>query len=116
MLFYHGEGFLGSAEPLIRVFNTWSWILAISGYASAYLNRNNKTLEYANQAVYPFYILHQTITIIIGFYLMNVDLGLIPKGTVMVLVTFAGSLVIYELFIRRIRWLRPLFGLKADIQ
>jgi hypothetical protein len=115
MIFDHSDGFFKNAGPLLRVFNTWSWILAITGYGSAYLNRNNKTLEYANQAVYPFYILHQTITIIIGYYLMNVNWGLFPKGMLMVLVTFGASFLIYEFLIRRIGWMRPLFGLKRAI-
>jgi len=99
-------------EALVAVFNCWSWILALFGYASAYLNRPSRALAYANEAVYPFYILHQTITVVLGYYLMNAPLGFWPKAALMVLGTFGLSWLFYELLIRRWRWVRPLFGLK----
>lgn len=99
-------------EALIKVVNFWAWILAIFGYASAYLNRSSPTLAYANEAVYPFYILHQTITIALGFYLMDLDWGFWPKFLIMVVGTFGISWLIYEVGIRRWTWIRPLFGLK----
>lgn len=38
--------------------NYWSWILTIFGFSAKYLNQTNSKLRYANEAVYPFYILH----------------------------------------------------------
>jgi hypothetical protein len=100
-------------EALFKVFNLWAWILTLFGYAAAYLNRQSAALSYANEAVYPFYILHQTITITLGFYLMHLDWGFWPKFILMTVGTFGVAWLIYELFIRRWRWIRPLFGLKG---
>ncbi len=100
-------------EALFKVFNLWSWIVCIMGYAAAYLNRSNSVLLYANQAVYPFYILHQTIMITIGYYLIDLDWGFWPKFSLLVLGTFGGAWIIYEFGIRRWRWIRPLFGLTS---
>ncbi len=99
-------------EAFLKVFNLWSWILALFGYASKYLNRPSKTLAYANEAVYPFYILHQTITIIIGYYLMDLNWGLATKFCILAIGTFGGSWLLYEFVIRRWELIRPLFGLK----
>ncbi|EOZ92301.1 Glucans biosynthesis protein C [Indibacter alkaliphilus LW1] len=99
-------------EAGFKVFNLWAWILALFGYAAAYLNKPSKVLSYANESVYPFYILHQTITIAIGFYLMDLTWGFWSKFILMSVGTFAGSWLIYELGIRRWRLIRPLFGLK----
>lgn len=99
-------------EAIFKVVNLWAWILVLFGYAAAYLNRPNAQLSYANEAVYPFYILHQTITIAIGFYLMHLDWGFWPKFSIMVIGTFGFSWLIYEFLIRRWKWVRPLFGLK----
>src|SRR5690554_5786483 len=60
-------------EAFVKVFNLWSWILAIFGYTARYVNRNSNLLKYCNTAVYPFYILHQTITIAIGYYIIDLD-------------------------------------------
>jgi len=66
-------------EALFKVFNLWAWILTLFGYAAAYLNRQSAALSYANEAVYPFYILHQTLTITLGFYVMHLGWGFWPK-------------------------------------
>lgn len=97
---------------LVRILNLWSWILTIFGFASKYLNRPSAVLAYRNQAVYPFYILHQTITIIIGYYLMDLDMSIALKFLIMAVGTFAGTWLLYEGVIRRIAFLQPLFGLK----
>lgn len=100
-------------EALVKTFNVWSWVMALFGYASRYLNRNSRFLSYGNEAVYPFYILHQTIMIIIGFYVMELEWAFWIKASLMVIGTFLGSLILYELLIKRISFVRPLFGLKA---
>lgn len=97
------------------VFNLWSWILALFGYASKYLNKPGPVLSYTNQAVYPFYILHQTVTITIGYYLLHIEMGISIKFIIVLAGTFFISWLIYEFGIRRIRWIRPLFGLKHRI-
>ncbi len=99
-------------EALFKVANLWSWILVLFAYAAQYLNRPSKTLAYANRAVYPFYILHQTVTITIAYYLMDLDWDFFPKTTILVVGTFGISWLIYDLIILRIPLLHPLFGLK----
>jgi len=101
-----------TVESLVKVINIWSWILALFGFAARYLNRPGKTLSYANQAVYPFYILHQTVMIIAGYYLINSDWPLVLKASVLIVATFGISWLSYEFLIRRWKYIRPLFGLK----
>ena len=97
----------------VYVVNVWSWILTIFGFASKYLNKESSLVKYRNQAVYPFYILHQTITIICGYFLMDMDLHYLIKMVIMILVTFGGSWLIYSFIILKIPILRPLFGVKG---
>lgn len=100
-------------EAFVAVFNMWSWILALFGWSAAYLNQSSRVLSYANQAVYPFYILHQTITLIIGYYIMDLAWGFWPKFSIMAAGTFGFSWLLYEFGIRRWNWIRPLFGVKT---
>lgn len=95
-----------------KVFNMWSWILAIMGYAATYFNKPTKWLNYANEAVYPFYILHQTVIIVLGYYLKYNDMGFFLKFSIMSLGTFGITWLIYEFGIRRYNIIRPLFGMK----
>ncbi|MBT8254003.1 MAG: acyltransferase family protein [Flavobacteriaceae bacterium] len=98
--------------PILKVVNVWSWMLVIFGYSAKYLNKESRIIKYRNKAVYPFYILHQTITIIIGFYLMSMPIHYGLKFVVMLVGTFGFSWLIYEFIIRRWQILWPLFGLK----
>jgi len=100
-------------EAALKVLNLWSWILVLFGLASKYLNKPSGVLAYCNQAVYPFYILHQTVTVVLGYFLMNLSWGFWPKFVILILGTFGISWLLYELLIRRIALLRPLFGLKT---
>ncbi len=99
-------------EGMVKVVNLWSWILVIFGYAAKYLNHKSKTIAYCNRAVYPFYILHQTITVIIGYFIMELHWGFIAKFAIMVIGTFLASWILYHFIILKIPFLHPLFGLK----
>jgi hypothetical protein len=99
-------------EAFLKVVNLWSWILVLFGFASTHLNKKSKLLSYCNEAVYPFYILHQTVMIILAFYLINLDWSLIIKAPILIIGTFGISWIIYEFFIRRWKYVRPFFGLK----
>jgi len=107
-----GDSLIGVSRSCIAAINEWTWVLTMTGYAATYLNKPGKALKYANEAVYPFYILHQTIIIALGYYLKNVEMGLAIKFSIMALGTFGGAWLIYEFGIRRFSWIRPLFGMK----
>ncbi len=107
-----GELTLG-AYRVLRALNVWCWILAILGFGRRHLRFNHPFLAYATQAVYPWYILHQTVIVVIGFYVSDWNLGLWWKFA---FVAVSMSLVtggLYELVIRRVPVLRPLFGLRV---
>lgn len=96
----------------IKILNIWSWILTVFGFAAKYLNRESNLIKYRNKAVYPFYILHQTITIICGYYLINSSMHYSLKMLILIVVTFGGSWLIYELIILKVPMIQPLFGVK----
>jgi len=112
-LFFEDGYIIHFTEALLKVVNIWSWILVLFAFAAKYLNKPSSGLAYANRAVYPFYILHQTITVGIAYYLMNLDWGLFPKAMILIVGTFGISWLIYDLIILRIPLLHPLFGLKG---
>jgi len=98
--------------PLVKVVNMWSWILTIFAWSAKYLNRRSELVLYRNKAVYPFYILHQTIIVLIGYCLMNIQVHYCTKMFTMILATFLSCWVIYKFAILKIPILQPLFGIK----
>jgi glucans biosynthesis protein C len=101
---------------LLQSLAAWGWLLAILGFGSKYLNRNNRFLSHANEAVLPFYILHQTIIVIIGFYVIQWSTGVGTKYLVISSASFVGIMLIYELLVRHFNVLRFLFGMKLRIK
>jgi glucans biosynthesis protein C len=101
--------------PVLRAAGSWIMIMAISGYAATYLNRDSKVLRYCNQAVYPFYTLHQTITVAIAFFIMDKDWTFFPKAVILTAGTFGISWLLYEFFIRRVKLVGQLFGIKKIV-
>ncbi len=99
-------------EALLKVVNIWSWILVLFALAAQYLNHKSSLLTYCNRAVYPFYILHQTITISIAYYLIDIDWSLGLKFTILTVGTFFLSWILYHVIILQIPLLHPFFGLK----
>ncbi len=99
-------------EAFITVTTSVSWILCLFGFASKYLNQPSKILAYCNEAVYPLYILHQTITVILGYFIMNLKWVVFYKFIFLSFGTFLISWFIYEFFIRRWNLMRLFFGLQ----
>ncbi len=100
-------------RALIVYSNRWLWIIAIFGWGHRLLNRPSAWLSYATGAVYPWYILHQTITIVIGANLARYSLGPVVEPALVLGGTIAGCFVLYEFVIRRVRVLQPLFGVSV---
>lgn len=82
------------------------------GLGRSYLNFNSKLLQYASGASYPFYLLHQTILVIIGFYVVRWNVGVMEKFFIISTTTLIATIALYELLIRRNNVARFLFGLK----
>jgi hypothetical protein len=97
---------------LITYLNRWLWIITVLGWGHHLLNKPMKWLPYATEAVYPWYILHQTIILVVGYNLAQLQLGLFVESLLVLLATIGGCLVLHEFVIRRVGFLRPLFGLK----
>jgi glucan biosynthesis protein C len=96
---------------LVTYLNRWIWIVAVLGFAHHHLNRPFPWLPYANVAVYPWYVLHQTITVVAGYWLSRFALGPVAEPMLLVVATIGGCAVLHEFVIRRSRLLRPLFGM-----
>ncbi len=90
----------------------WAFLIAICGFASRHLRFTNGFLRYANEAVLPFYILHQTIILTVGFYVLRLDTSLWLEYLIIATISFVIIMALYEFLVRRVNLLRFLFGLK----
>ena len=97
---------------ILKLVYMWSCILAILGFAAKYLSKPSRYLPYLNEAVYPLYIFHQTVIIIIGYSLINWKASFFLKFPLMLILTITISFILFEFF-RRINVLRIFFGMKG---
>lgn len=101
------------AFTALRPTIAWGWVLALVGYGKHYLNRKHIVLNYLNQAVYPFYILHQTVIVLIVYYIVQVqNESILSKYIYTVGITFFVTVLTYHLLIRPYALMRFLFGMK----
>lgn len=95
--------------------NAWCWVVVALYLGLRYLSARNKRLVYGENAMMPFYLFHHPVIVIIAFFVVQWDAGILMKLPVVVLSSFVITLGIYELIIKRIRALQVFFGMKAKV-
>lgn len=97
---------------VISSLSCWACVLAILGFGRQQLNFRNASLDYANEAVLPFYVLHQSVLFVVGFYVLSWAIPDLAQWAIILAGTFVMIMLLYEFLIRRINFLRVLFGMK----
>ncbi|NOU61094.1 acyltransferase family protein [Marinifilum caeruleilacunae] len=98
---------------LTSILVAWFVGLAALGFSFKYLNFNSKFRKYANEAIYPFYLLHQPIILLIGFYMKDLEMSIALKAFYLTSLSLVASIGIYVFLIRPFNCMRIVFGLKA---
>jgi glucan biosynthesis protein C len=96
----------------INSIHIWALLLSILGFAKTHLNFSNNFLLKANQAVYPFYILHQTLIVSFGYYITQWPLPIFLKLILLIVLTFISLLLLYRYLIKPFMLTRLLYGMK----
>jgi hypothetical protein len=118
MNFYKVVSFPWSEETIEVVFQlsatigSWFWVITIVAFGQHYLNKPHRWLSIVNEGVYPFYILHQTAIIAIGYYVCQLDWTVGAKFWAVSLLSGVSCIAFYLLVIRPSNILRILFGMK----
>jgi glucan biosynthesis protein C len=100
-------------SPGIYGAEQWLGILAVLGFARRHLTTDSAARRYLTTAIFPVYILHQTVIVVCAHALKPAHLYPPVEGMLLILVTAATCFLAYEL-IRRVWLLRLLFGLAVD--
>ncbi|MBN8746150.1 Acyltransferase family protein [Xylophilus ampelinus] len=109
------EGLLGAAgaalAQALRAVYGWAVVAAVLGFGHRHLNRPWPWLRWANESVYPWYVLHQTLILLAAVWLAPLALGPVAEPAAILAATVSGCWLLNDGLIRRLRVLRPLFGL-----
>lgn len=91
----------------------WCCIVTILGFGRRWLNRDSSVRRYLTDAIFPYYIVHQTTIVGVAFALRGAGLSVAAEATIIIAATIASCALSYEI-VKRVAWLRPLFGLKIQ--
>jgi surface polysaccharide O-acyltransferase-like enzyme len=115
---------------LLKSVDGWLWVVAVLGLARARIGRRRSSPAqppahragpgsrlrrlgvYANDAVLPFYVLHETIIVAVAYLVLAWPIGAGAQYGLIALVSLAATLLLYDLGVRRSPLTRFLFGLK----
>jgi hypothetical protein len=91
-------------------------LLTVFGFGIQHLNRTTPFLRYANEAVLPFYILHQSVILPLAFFVVQWAIPDLLKFLIILSVSFGVVMLLYEFLVRRLNLLRFLFGMKPLVK
>jgi glucans biosynthesis protein C len=94
-----------------RALLAWGAILGLLGLARRHLDRDGPARRYLTEAIFPYYIVHQTIIVVTGHALKQAGVGRPLEFAGILLATLVGCALTYEIA-RRVSGLRPILGLK----
>lgn len=90
----------------------WCFVLTLLGYGQIYLNKPSLIVRKMNEAIYPFYILHQTVLVVFGYYIIQLPLNIPTKIGLLFITSFPVIVLIYRFLIYPFKIPRILFGMK----
>jgi hypothetical protein len=94
-----------------RMAAMWGAIVVLLDFAHRRLNRDHPLRARLGEAVFPFYIIHQTAIVLIGWWLLRARFGAFVEFLILLVGTTLACWLFYEGG-RRIPWFRPLIGLQ----
>jgi glucans biosynthesis protein C len=97
---------------ITATFGSWFWVITVIAFGQHYLSRPHPWLKHFNEGLYPFYILHQTVIIAIGYYVCQLPWSIGIKFWVVSLLTLLSCMLIYFLLIRPFNFVRIFFGMR----
>lgn len=92
--------------------NSWSWTMFMIFIGMRYLDFRNKWLDYGQDIIVPFFLLHQPVIIVLAYYVVQWETSISLKIFVVVLGSFLITLGLCEFLIRRVEPARAIFGMK----
>ena len=101
-------------SSLLSFFSAWSLVFAILGFSMQHLSFDRPLLHHVNEGVLPFFILHQTVLLGLGYFILNREIPNFLKWAIVFAGSFIVVIAIYVLLVRKFDLFRFLFGMKTS--
>jgi peptidoglycan/LPS O-acetylase OafA/YrhL len=91
---------------------SWTCAVAVTGYGRKYLDRTSSFRKTANEAIYPFYLLHQPALVITGYLVVRLEMPVLLKVALIMASSLILIVSVYWFLVRPFNVTRVLFGMK----
>jgi glucans biosynthesis protein C len=98
---------------ITAIFLSWFTVITVIAYGQHYLNKSHPWLTKISEGLYPFYILHQTVIIVIGYYICQLEWSIAAKFWSIAILSLIFCWGFYLMLIRPFNIMRFLFGMKS---
>ena len=98
---------------VIMALQTLGWVVAVLGFGSRFFNEKQSWTAPGNESVLPFYMLHQTVILLVGWYVVRLGWGIPAKLAINLVLSFALISLIYMWTIRPFKAVRLCFGMRV---
>lgn len=100
---------------VMRPLHGWTTIIALLGFVDQFANHDGAWRAKLTEAVFPFYIIHQSIIVLVAFLILPFTLPIAAEFSILIAVTALGCWLFYILG-SSVNWLRPMIGLKHYVE
>lgn len=90
--------------------------LTAIGYFKRYFNKDHQYRKVLNEAIYPFYLLHQPALIFVGYVVLQWEISYTSQAILITLLSLLSIIVSYWFVIRKFNMLRIAFGMKKKVK
>ena len=101
---------LRQAQRAFYALDAWCAIVAALGFARQWNPADSPARRYLTEAIFPFYIVHQTAIVLLAHFMKPLALPPAIEAPLLIAATAAACFASFEI-VRRVGWMRPLFGL-----
>ena len=101
---------LRQAQRVFYALDQWCAIVAALGFARQWNPADSRARRYLTEAIFPFYIVHQTAIVLFAHFMKPLALQPLAEAPLLIAATVATCFASFEI-VRRVGWMRPLFGL-----
>ncbi|PCJ96550.1 MAG: hypothetical protein COA50_07170 [Flavobacteriaceae bacterium] len=85
--------------------------LTVIGYFKTYFNSDHKFRKVLNEAIYPFYLLHQPALIFVGYVVLQWEISYLSQAVLITVLSLVSIIASYFI-IMKFNFLRVVFGMK----
>jgi hypothetical protein len=113
----------------LKGFTGWFWIVGLLGFVGRKRKESKNThtqisdppvkqkfldrvVPYFTEAVLPVYVLHQTVIVVIGYYVLQWRMATFFEYWAISLTSLAAIIVLYDVGVKRLNVTRFLFGMR----